>query len=144
MPRLHGIGCGPRLTVVGPNETGRAFEHPEVDFLGPRDDLSGLYAGARVFIAPTRMASGIPLKVIEAAANGVPVVCTELLRWQLGWKSGEDLLAAGDADGFAAAIKRLVTDDALWARVRAGGFSRVRDEYGPEVLARQMDGLLRS
>lgn len=138
LPKLHALGVGPRLTVAGPNETGRVFEHPEVEFLGRQEDLTPLYDRARVFIAPTRMASGIPLKVIEAAAHGVPVVCTELLRWQLGWTSGDDLLAAPDADGFAEAVAGLIADDELWTKLQAGGFARVRAEYGPDVLAAQL------
>ena len=33
----------------------------------------------KVFIAPTRFAAGIPHKVHEATANGIPCVTTELL-----------------------------------------------------------------
>ena len=62
--------------------------------LGPLADLTQVYSGARVFVAPTRFASGIPIKVYDAAAHGVPVVLTPLLAEQLGWRDEEEALVA--------------------------------------------------
>ena len=39
-----------------------------VVFEGTVDDLAPLYDSSRIFIAPTRYAAGLPLKVVEAAA----------------------------------------------------------------------------
>ncbi len=66
----------------------RRLAAPGVQFQPDVDDLTRLYNNARVFVAPTRFAAGIPLKVIEAAARGVPVVCSKLLARQLGWEAG--------------------------------------------------------
>ena len=69
------------------------------------DDLTPLYDDARVFVAPTRYSAGISLKVIEAAARGVPIVCTPLVARQLGWISGEELLTAETPAEFACAVQ---------------------------------------
>src|SRR5207253_7021477 len=94
----------------------RNFRHEGVELLGAVEDLVPLYNRARVFIAPTRFSAGVPLKVYEAAAHGLPVVATDLLARQLGWEPGEDLLAApaSDPDAFASACARLHDDADLW------------------------------
>ena len=73
-------------------------EHPRITLRGTVADTLPLYASHRVFVAPTRYAAGLPYKVNEAASFGLPVVATELLRGQLGWTDGEDILAAPAAD----------------------------------------------
>src|SRR5262249_31922508 len=50
-----------------------------VRFTGRVEDIVPIYEDARIFVAPTRFAAGIPLKVYEAAAHGLPVVTTPLL-----------------------------------------------------------------
>ncbi len=97
-------------------------------------DLTTLYDDARVFVAPTRYAAGIPLKVVEAAARGVPVVSTPLVASQLGWQTGREILAgAGPAD-LADAIARLWDDENLWQTIRASALERIAAEYDPVVF----------
>src|SRR6185312_14191766 len=112
----------------------RFASHPRITLRGTVADTLPLYAGHRVFVAPTRYAAGLPYKVNEAASFGLPVVATELLRGQLGWTDGEDILAAPAADParFAALIVSLHRDEALWQRIRAGGLARVARENGRE------------
>lgn len=98
---------------------------------GQVDDLRPLYARARVFVAPTRFAAGIPLKVIDAARHGLPVVATSMLAEQLGWRDGIELLAADSAAGFAEAVRRLHDDPQLWSRLRSGAVAAVRRDYDP-------------
>ncbi|MFU8833202.1 MAG: glycosyltransferase, partial [Wenzhouxiangella sp.] len=78
-----------------------------VRFVGRTDDLGPLYSTCRVFIAPTRFAAGIPHKVHEAAAHGIPVVATSILAGQLGWHHRDELLVADDAQQFAACCAEL-------------------------------------
>jgi glycosyltransferase involved in cell wall biosynthesis len=96
--------------------------------LGTVADLGPLYDRARVFIAPTRFAAGIPYKVHHAAAHGLPTVVTGLLAEQLGWRDGHELLAAGDARGFASACARVYRDEALWRTLRAGALARLETD----------------
>ena len=101
---------------------------PGVEHLGFVEDIAPLYDTARVFLAPTRFAAGIPFKVHEAAAFGVPVVATDLLAQQLGWQPGRDLMAcpASDPVGFAGVLCQLFDDEALWQAVRDAALARVR------------------
>jgi O-antigen biosynthesis protein len=114
-----------KLTVVGDcsADIRQRLERDGVSFTGRLDDLESVFNQARVFIAPTRFAAGIPHKVHEAAAFGLPCVTTTLLARQLGWQHGRELLAADDAKGFAAHCRVLHEDEALWTAVR----QRVRE-----------------
>jgi glycosyltransferase involved in cell wall biosynthesis len=82
-----------------------------------------------VFVAPTRYSAGISLKVIEAAARGVPIVCTPLVAAQLGWASGEELLTAEDPVGLAHAIGSLYANPETWLRLREAALKRVAREH---------------
>jgi Glycosyl transferases group 1 len=90
------------------------------------DDLTEVYSRARVFVAPLRYASGLPFKVHEAGARGVPTVLTPLLADQLGWSGDEEVLAAESPEDFAEACLKLHSDRKLWKRLRARALARVR------------------
>jgi O-antigen biosynthesis protein len=102
------------------------------------EDLTSLYNEARVFVAPTRFAAGIPLKVIEAAARGVPIVGSPLVASQLGWLEGDDLLTGADATEFAQAIASLYTNERLWLRLRESALARVDREYNETTFRRAL------
>ena len=133
-----------KVTIVGPDppEAVARFAGPGVDVPGPVPDLRPAYDRARIFIAPTRFAAGIPLKVVDAAAHGVPTVVTPLLASQLAWTPGEDLLVGDGPQAFAEACIRLFEDAALWARVRASALARIEREYAPHVFTARLGAAL--
>jgi glycosyltransferase involved in cell wall biosynthesis len=138
MPRLDArIGEDWVLRVAGRDGAPRvqALAGPRVQLLGKVDDLQQLYARSRIFIAPTRYAGGIPMKVQEAAARGLPAATTSLLARQLGWADGEAVMVGDAPDDFARACQRLYQDAALWEAIRAGALSRIAAECAPEAFA---------
>ena len=137
-PRLDAlIGSDWILRVAGRNGAPRvqALAGDRVQLLGRVDDLEPLYAKSRVFIAPTRYAAGIPMKVHEAAARGLPCAVTSLLARQLGWDDGLAVVVGDSPDGFARACQRLYEDAALWEAVRAGALARIEAECAPDAFA---------
>ncbi len=115
-----------------------------VDLLGPVGDLAALYGGHRVFVAPTRFAGGIPFKVHEAAAHGLPVVATELLCRQVGWTDGTAILSGGtdDASAFADQVVALYDDETRWNGVRAEALRRIEAENGRAAYLDRLDEIL--
>lgn len=109
-----------------------ALASDTVHVLGPADSLEPLYDRARAFIAPVRFAGGVPAKVIEAAAHGVPVVASAVLVRQLGWTDGIDIQSARDADAFARRVALLFRDDQLWARQQRAAWEQCAARYDPE------------
>lgn len=128
------LGWETRLTIVGYRKGSVALDrfasHPRVTLGGFADDLAPVYDTHRLMVAPTRFASGTPYKVYEAASYGLPVVATELLREQLGWTHGRDILAASAADpaDFAAHILDLYRSEDLWGSLRDAAAERLRTE----------------
>jgi len=110
--------------------------------LGARDDLIPFYDDAKVFIVPTRYAAGIPYKAHEAAAQGVPMVVSELIARQLGWRDEEDFLVAGDDPAFAANCCRLFRDPELWQKLRSNALVRVEQELSEPQSRETLEALI--
>lgn len=145
MPLLRmSPGVAPVLTVVGVCLSDRvaALAGEDVRILGAQEALEPHYDAARIFIAPARFAGGVPAKVIEAAAAGIPVVASALLVRQLEWREGTDVLGARDARTFAAAVARLCLDDAAWHRQQRGAWQQCALRYDPGVFAATLHRLL--
>ncbi len=85
---------------------------PRVRFLGWRDDVEALFAAADLFVSPSRH-EPLGNVVIEAWAQGVPVVATDTLGPGTLIENGETglLVPVDDVPSLARAIKRTVEDD---------------------------------
>jgi glycosyltransferase involved in cell wall biosynthesis len=136
LPALRRGGCDAPFVVAGARipEALKASADVTVSWRSDVDDLTPFYDEARVFVAPTRFAAGIPLKVVEAAAHGVPVVCTSLVARQLGWEPRAELLVADTPSEFALAVTSLFADRALWLCLRDAALARIRKDYGATGL----------
>jgi GT2 family glycosyltransferase len=134
------------LTIVGqdPPDDVKRLQGDDVKVAGPVADLEPLYDQARVFVAPTRFAAGIPFKVGHAAAHGLPVVCTSLLADQLEWQDGVELLVADAPASFAAACDALYRDESLWMRIRGGALTRVGTDYSADRFTAALGSALES
>jgi glycosyltransferase involved in cell wall biosynthesis len=93
-------------------------------FAGHRDDVPALLAAAAVFVLPS-VWEGQPLVLQEALRAGVPVVATRA--GGTPGLTGEDaalLVPPGDAPKLAEAVRAVLTDPALAARLRQAAASR--------------------
>ncbi|WP_189398605.1 glycosyltransferase [Arenicella chitinivorans] len=135
------------LHVVGSNQADvlECVEDPNIVFHGVVDDLYQFYDAAAVFIAPTRYAAGIPLKVQEAAANGLPTVVTDLLTSQLGWQNERETLSSevGDPCRFAENCVRLHSESALWRTIQDNAFTAVQSDCDVAVFENRILTMLR-
>ncbi len=123
-----------RLKVIGKVDGPgvRKLGDSALDLAGVVDEVGPALASARVFVVPTRFAAGIPLKALQAAALGVPMVVTGLIAGQLGWRDGDELLVADDPHSFARAVARLYQDQKLWEQIRAAALARVKQDTSHE------------
>jgi GT2 family glycosyltransferase len=125
-----------KTTHVGIDKSAESVRDPLLLPIGQMNDLFALYQAARVFVAPVHFGSGIPIKVIEAVAHGLPIVTTSYVASQLGWNHGEELLIADEPMAFSEEILRLIQDDRLWLSLHERARERVKREYCLEQFHR--------
>jgi GT2 family glycosyltransferase len=142
-PRIRAALGEIPVTIAGVNRSERLqkLATGSVRITGYLQSVDSLYAQARIFIAPTRYAAGIPHKVHEAAAYGLPVVATPLLATQLGW-SERELGIAETAEDFAARCIEIYSDAERWGRIRSAATERVRIECSPEQFEEKIRQIL--
>jgi glycosyltransferase involved in cell wall biosynthesis len=122
------------LDVTGKNHSKRLTDNafPNVNLMGHIDDLAPLYQSRRIFVTTTRFATGIPWKIHEAMANGIPCVISKLLADQLGVTDGKEALVAHNAKEGIDKTIRLYTDKDLWENVRREGYNLVLRDCDPK------------
>ena len=101
-------------------------------FPGHRDDIPALLAAAAVFVLPSTW-EGQPLILQEALRAGVPIVATRAGGTPV--LTGEDaalLVPAGNPRQLADAVRSVLTDPALAARLRKAAVDRGNDLPGED------------
>lgn len=142
-PILEQAIPGIELNVVGDNSAPSlaTTNKDNIHFTGRLDSIEEMYNSCRVFIAPTRFAAGIPHKIHEAAAKGLPSVTTALLAQQLGWQDGKELLVADTPEAYAAQCIKLYQDERLWQDVRDAGLTAIAEDCSQGTFRKNLAGL---
>ena len=136
-PRIQAkLGPSATFTIVGLNKSERirSLAGNGVVVLDRVQELTSMYDRVRVFVAPTRFAAGMPHKVHEAAARGLPVVGTPVLAQQLVWEDGIQCGVGADAEAFADRCIRLHEQEEVWRKIRDAGIAAIERECSPELF----------
>ena len=123
-----------RLLLVGNEPTGyrqaelkvvTAEISDRIAFTGRVEDaeLRALYAGAMVFVCPSRY-EGFGLPALEAMALGAPVVCADAASLPEVVGEAALMFPAGEQGRLATAVARLVRDPVLRQNLATAGRSR--------------------
>lgn len=100
-----------------------------LDVRGFVDDLTTVYAESRVVVAPLLFGAGLPFKVPQALARGLPVVATPLATEGLPTAVRDTAAVASGPGEFAAAVVAALSDGAA-ETAGAAGRDAVRQAYG--------------
>ncbi|MEO7158285.1 MAG: glycosyltransferase family 4 protein, partial [Vicinamibacterales bacterium] len=141
---------GPTIGLIGDDE--RAAIAREADARGvgdrvtlvgavPLDRLMPLYRDYDIFILPTQPGEGIPRVLLEAMANGLPIVTTNVsgITSLVTHEANGLLIADASAAAVAAAVRRLAQDGELRRRLIQGGYVTARSH----TLERQAGDMMR-
>ncbi len=130
-PRLRERVPDAQIRLVGRPIPGveRLDDPPRVTVVGMVPSMEPELARAALVAVPIRFGSGSRLKILESFAHRVPVVSTTMGADGLDVEDGTHLLIADDADDFAAACERLLTDPDLRHRIVDAAEERYAERY---------------
>lgn len=146
LPLVQQRHPGATLLIAGTTPAPRVqalARRPGVAVSGWLPDIRTAYAGARVFVAPMRVGTGLQNKLLEAMAMQLPCLTTPLANNALRGASGRHLLVAEGAPALAAAVLDLLGDEALAARLAAAGRTFVTETYDWAAATARLENLLR-
>jgi glycosyltransferase involved in cell wall biosynthesis len=108
-----------------------------VRFLGHRKDVPQLLASCDLFVLPS-LYEGLPLSVLEAMAAGTPVVATSIRGTDEAVIDGVTgrLVPPEDPVALASAIRTMLTERSLAARLAEAGKTRVREVFSADAMVR--------
>lgn len=115
-----------------------------IHFLGFRRDVYRLCSAADLFLFAS-FQEGLPVAVMEAMACGLPIVASAIRGNTdlIDEGKGGFLVEPGDADGFAEAIRRILSDREQLERMKRYNLDKVR-AYSIGAVTEQMAELYRS
>lgn len=147
-PQLRHV-AGLEIDIVGaaPSPTLRRLARQRgIRVHGFQSNLAPFYRRATLVVAPLRTGAGTRIKIIEAAAHGVPVVATTLAAEGLSLGAGRHIWLADRPEDFARAIVEALRHPRQRARrARAARAAVQRDNDRLRIIARiaaQAGGLL--
>jgi polysaccharide biosynthesis protein PslH len=113
-----------------------------ISLLESAPDLGQVLAGAAVALAPMRCGSGVPIKVLEAWAAGVPVVASPWAAAGTTAVLGDDLEVADTPQQWVDALSLLLSDPAAGRRLTDNGRRRLADDFSRSRVDQQLRGVL--
>jgi glycosyltransferase involved in cell wall biosynthesis len=145
-PKLRKRKAGAKLILAGrdPSDGVKAAvaASPGVELCANPKSMDKLVRRASVTVVPLRFGSGTRCKILESMAWGLPVVSTTLGAEGIDAIDGEHLLIRDDPNEFAEAIAQLMSDEALWRKLRIGGRELVRERYSWDHVFKPLDDAL--
>jgi len=142
LPLIHEKVPDARFVVVGknpPQEVQALAEDPRVEVTGYVADPMPYLEAAHAFVVPLHAGGGMRVKIVDAWLWGLPMVSTPIGAEGISCRDGEHLLLAEDAQAFAEATVRLLTDPELNGRLRANGRVWVETHYAWQTVYQQVD-----
>jgi len=126
-------GVGLKVDPSGNLPVPAAWKVPGVTTVGFLEDLEPLYVRSLAMLAPVFGGSGVRVKMLEGFRAGMPVVTTPDGAFGLPLEDGKEALVAGDPDGFAERVQRLVEDEDTRQRIREGGYAYLEQHHSLRV-----------
>jgi len=139
---VAGRGAREELGRVSPQTLRAAENDDSVELAGFVPDLAAAMDSSAAMAAPLRLGSGVRNKVVEAMAAGLPVVTTSRGAEGLAVSPERELLIAGDPEGFAKQLVRVLQERDLQARLSAAGRALVARDHDNDRLAARLERAL--
>ncbi|MFF7351645.1 glycosyltransferase [Streptomyces filipinensis] len=117
-----------------------------VRYGGPLEHSAALraYRGAAVYVLPS-VHEPFPMTVLEALAEGTPVVCTSScgIAGELADRQAA-MVTDGSPQALAEAVSGLLTDEALHRRLTGAGHRAIREVFSIRAVVDRLEGIYRN
>jgi polysaccharide biosynthesis protein PslH len=133
------------LTIIGKNPPDKLRLLVEgeirIQLKGRVEDVRPYVAQSRVFICPIRDGGGTRLKILDALAQGIPVVSTDIGCEGINILDGENILIANTSDEFISKISFLMSDLEACNKLSLNGRKYVEDNYSFNTIGSKLSDL---
>jgi glycosyltransferase involved in cell wall biosynthesis len=132
------VGARPpqEIVALGGDSTG-------INVTGYVKDPTPYLERAGLMVVPLRAGGGMRVKILNALAQGLPVVSTALGVEGIAAVQGRDLLIANTAETFAEAVIQVLNDPAFAARLGAAGRRLIEQIYDYRLACRPLEEVYR-
>ncbi|HEV2735546.1 MAG TPA: glycosyltransferase family 4 protein, partial [Longimicrobiaceae bacterium] len=110
-----------------------------IGLTGYVEDIRPYVQRAACYVVPLRVGGGTRLKILDAWAMGKAVVSTSIGCEGLDARDGDNVLVRDDPAEFAAAVRQVLDDEGLRARLGEGARRTAEEVYDWEVIGRSMN-----
>ena len=147
-PQLRHFRPDVRLVVAGDRPSPalrRAVGNAGARLIESPRDMRSVIAQATISIAPMRCGSGVPIKVLEAWAVGVPVLATSWAVAGTSGRQGEDFILVGQHPvEWVTAITDLLENPSARHWLIENGRRRLAADYSRETVRQQVLDVIRA
>ena len=141
-PQLHRVRPDVRLVVAGDRpalSVRKAVKKAGVRLVESPRDMRSVLSQATLSIAPMRCGSGVPIKVLEAWAVGVPVLASSWAVAGTSGRQGEDFMLVGQHPvEWVTAVTELLDNPASRQWLIDNGRRRLAADYSRETVRKQL------
>lgn len=131
-PRLHSENPHLKFYLAGRNAPDwfeRLVKLDGVEYLGEINDAYDFINSKAIMVVPLFSGSGMRIKIIEGMALGKPIVTTDIGTEGIPTENGHNILIANDADGFVAAIGKLIADRELADQIGKNAIGFIQERF---------------
>lgn len=120
-----------KVMIAGSNPAPEVKKLAEnrVTISGWVEDIRDAYQGAKIFLAPMRIGSGLQNKLLEAMSMKIPSITSSLANKSLKATSNDNAIICNTPEEYANAVLRLMSDDQLYSTLSENGRMFVKEQF---------------
>lgn len=128
------IGSRPPAELLALNDAGLG-----INVTGYVEDTTPYQQKAAAMVVPLRAGGGMRVKILNALAEGIPIVSTSLGYEGIEVTPGRDILVGDTPETFAAEVLRVLNDADLGRQLAANGRRLAEEKYDYRQACRPLD-----
>ncbi|UCC65344.1 MAG: glycosyltransferase [Anaerolineae bacterium] len=131
------VGARPPTELLALNDTGLG-----INVTGYVEDPTPYQQQAAAMVVPLRAGGGMRVKILNALAEGIPIVSTTLGYEGIEMTPGHNILVGDTPEAFAAEVLRVLDDPDLGRQLAANGRQLVEEKYDYRQACATLDDIL--